>query len=533
MGHTSLNIRLETSMRHAFLVAIFALFAGSGLAAPVVKTAAGSVRGEDGDIMVFRGIPYAAPPVGSLRWRPPQPVAPWQGVHDATKFSPSCPQPERPDRRLPKVSNTDEDCLYLNVWTSELAPAKRPVMVWIHGGGMTIGSGANSVYDGTNLVKRGVVLVTINYRLGVLGFLAHPELSSESPDKVSGNYGIQDQIAALRWVQENIAAFGGDPGNVTIFGESAGAVSVGCLLTTPGSKGLFHRAILESGTPTAIVCPLEGKEGEEQGIDIARRFKAKSIADLRAIPAETLVTECPAAIGPTKDRKGKYKFGPIVDGAVFPDAPMRLFAAGKFHRVPILLGTNRDEMTLFMGAGDRGRPKRKAGLQLIVKAMFRQNADEVIRAFPCAADRDAFRTFRKMMTVSCFTSPCRLLAQCAADRGVPVYLYEFSRIAPGTARTKLGATHGIEIPYVFGTFKNSFGNAIDKALSDAMAQYWASFAKTGVPQASGLPTWPRYETRTDRHIEFGDTVAPGQHLRKAQCDAVETSMRRRLGMPQE
>jgi para-nitrobenzyl esterase len=518
-------------MKRRFLVVLCVLVTSLGSAAPVVATAAGDVRGVAGDVLVFRGIPYAAPPVGDLRWRPPQPVVPWQGVREATEFSASCPQPDRPDRRLPEIRNTDEDCLYLNVWTPGLAPAKRPVMVWIHGGGMTIGSGSSGIYDGSNLVERGVVLVTINYRLGVLGFLAHPELSAESPDKVSGNYGILDQVAALQWVQRNVAAFGGDPDNVTIFGESAGAVSVGCLLAAPAAKGLFHRAILESGTPTAIVCPLKGKEGEEQGIDIARRFKAKSIADLRSIPAEKLVAACPAAIGPTQDRKGKYKFGPIVDGAVFPDAPMRLFAAGTFHRVPILLGTNRDEMTLFMGAGDRGRPKRKAGLRLMVKAMFRQNAEEVLRAFPCADDRDAFPTFREMMTVSCFTSPCRLLAQSAADRGVPVYLYEFSRVAPGPARTNLGATHGIEIPYVFGTFKKSFGSATDRALADAMAQYWTSFAKTGVPHAANLPAWPRYETKTDRHLELGDTVKPGQHLRQAQCDAVEPAMRRRLGLP--
>jgi para-nitrobenzyl esterase len=522
---------METSMRYGFLALLGWALTSLANPTPVVRTAGGDLRGElDGEILVFRGVPFAAPPVGDLRWRPPQPVVPWQGVREATAFSASCPQPPPPSRKLEAPNRTDEDCLYLNVWTPGLAPAKRPVMVWIHGGGMTIGSGTARTYEGTKLAEQGVVLVTLNYRLGVLGFMAHPELSAESPDKTSGNYGLLDQIAALRWVQDNIAAFGGDPENVTIFGESAGAVSVGCLLTAPAASGLFHRAILESGTPVAITAPLRGddQQGEGQGLAIARRLHAEGIADLRAMPADRLVDGCPAAIGPTANRKGKDKFGPIVDGVVLPDAPMRLFAEGKFHHVPILLGTNRDEMTLFMGGGNRGVPKRKLGLRVVVKRTFPENADEVLNAFSCADDDGAFPAFRDMMTVGCFTAPCRLVARFCADAGVPVYLYEFSRVPPGSTRTGLGATHGIEIPYVFGTFKEQFGDATDRRLADAMSRYWTQFARNGAPQAEGLPEWPRYDARTDRHLELGDQIAAGRNLRKEQCDAMEAGLRERL-----
>lgn len=502
---------------------------------PTVHCAAGPLQGERAaaGLCVFRGIPYAAPPVGERRWQPPQPVTPWTEVRAAIAFSPACPQPPRPDARLQAVGHTDEDCLYLNVWTPGLDAAKRPVMVWIHGGGMTIGSGSSSMYDGSVLARQDVVVVTFNYRLGVLGFLAHPELSAESPDGVSGNYGLLDQIAALRWVRDNIAAFGGDPGNVTIFGESAGAVSVGCLLVAPAAKGLFHRAILESGAPVDVTEPLRDGEHstEAQGLDIARRLKAKTAVDLRAIPAADLVAGCPAAIGPTAKRKDTYKFGPCIDGVVLPDLPLRLFAEGKFHPVPILLGTNRDEMTLFLGRDDKGKPRRKAGLRLLVRSLYKEHADAVLAVFPCARDEDAAFAFRELMTVSCFTSPTRYVARAAAA-SVPVYLYEFSRVPPGAARSGLGATHGIEIAYVFGTLKEAFGDATDQALAKAMGQCWVAFARTGVPGAPGVPTWPRYAVADDQHMEFGDQATVGTGLRRAQCDAVEPSMRARLKLPQ-
>lgn len=523
-------------MRYLFLAFTLLVAVAAQAAEPVVPCVAGPVRGErtaDG-LCVFRGIPYAAPPVGEWRWRPPQPVAPWTEVRDATTFSPACPQPPRPIPAIQSVGETNEDCLYLNVWTPELAPAKRPVMVWIHGGGMTIGAGSFDIYDGSSLARQDVVVVTINYRLGVLGFLAHPDLSAESPDKVSGNYGLLDQIAALRWVRDNIAAFGGDPGNVTIFGESAGSVSVGCLLVAPAAEGLFHRAIMESGAPSGVTEPLRGGKdsGEDQGLDIARRFKAKTIADLRAIPAADLVAGCPAAIGPTAKRKDNYKFGPCVDGVVLPDQPLRLLAEGKFHHVPILLGTNRDEMTLFLGREEKGKPKRKMGLRLVVRSLYKDRSEAVLAAFPCDRDEDAAFAFRDLMTVACFTSPCRYVAKAAAVDGAPVYLYEFSRVAPAVGRTGLGATHGIEIPYVFGTLKDTFGDATDRTLSKAMSAYWVAFARTGVPSAAGLPTWPRYTAATEPYLEFGDTVTVGQGLRRAQCDAVEPSMRERLNLPE-
>ena len=498
---------------------------------PPVRTDSGAVGGEAREgILVFRGIPYAAAPVGDLRWRPPQPRTPWSGVRDCTAFGASCPQPARPDQPWLRDLRTDEDCLCLNIWTAGLAPASRPVMVWIHGGGMTVGSGSVPHYDGSALARRGVVVVTVNYRLGVLGFLAHPGLSAESPAGVSGNYGLLDQIASLQWVRRNIGAFGGDPENVTVFGESAGAVSVGCLLVAPAARGLFHRAILQSGTPTSALGDL--RAGEAQGLRVAGRQGAASVADLRRIPAAKLVASCPAEIGPLAKRgKDSEKYGPRIDGAVLPGAPLALVARGAFHRVPILLGTNRDEMTLFLGGGDRGKPDRKVGLRLLARGVYKDRAEEVLDAFPCLRDEDAFATFRELTTVACFTSPCRLLARLASEQGVPVHLYHFSRVPPSAARTRLGATHGIEIPYVFGTMRNGFGDETDRHLSDAMGRYWTAFAATGDPQPEGLPAWPRHDAEGDRHLEFGDSVQAGAGLRKVQCDAIEPSLRQRLGIP--
>lgn len=494
---------------------------------PLVRTAAGPLLGtaEDG-LFVFRGIPYAAPPVGDLRWRPPQPVPPWTEPRPATDFGPACPQPNRTSPLLPPVGRTDEDCLYLNVWTPGLDGEKRPVMVWIHGGGMVHGVGSVPFYEGGALARRGVVLVTINYRLGVLGFLAHPELSAESPEGVSGNYGLLDQIAALRWVRDHIAAFGGDPGNVTIFGESAGAVSVGFLLTMPLAEGLFHRAILQSGTPVAADGPLRGGErsGESQGLDIARRFGAHSIADLRAKPAAQLVAGCRAAAGPLANPKDD-KFGPRIDGVFLPDLPLRLIGQGKFHQVPILLGTNRDEMTLFLKDG--AAPRRAIGYRAVVRRIFGTQAPAVLAAFPCNRDGDVAFAFRELTTVACFTAPARHLARAAAASGAPVYLYHFSRVPPSATRSGLGATHGIEVPYVFGTLKTPA--PADRELAEAMALYWTAFARAGTPAVPGQPEWPRYEAATDRHLEFGDTIQPGSNLRKTQCDALEPRLAERFG----
>ena len=522
-------------MQRGFLALALVVMANTAIGLPTVRTANGRVRGttaDAGDVQVFRGIPYAAPPVGARRWLPPQPVKDWPGVRDATAFAPACPQPKRAGQLL-KVGHTDEDCLYLNVWAPKRSRSKRPVMVWVHGGGMIVGAGSLKVYDGAALARQGVVVVTINYRLGVLGFMAPPGLSAESRDRVSGNYGLLDQIAALRWVRENIAAFGGDPANVTIFGESAGAVSVGCLLVAPAAKGLFHRAILQSGIPVGITRPLRGKagSGETQGETVAQRLKVKGLRQLRAIPAEQLVAGCPASIAPEGPRKNTFKFGPLVDGVVLPDAPMRLAARGAFLRVPILLGTNRDEMTFFLGGSKNGGPRRKVGLRLLVRAMYKDRTPAILAGFPCPRDEDASAVFRELMTVAAFTAPCRLFARLCADKGAKVYLYQFSRVAPGSGRSALGATHGNEIPYVFGTLGTGFGNATDHRLSSAMIRYWTFFARAGSPLRNDLLIWPRYETRTDRHLELGDTIRAGKNLRQAQCDAVEPVIREKCGLP--
>ncbi|MDX9979296.1 MAG: carboxylesterase/lipase family protein [Lentisphaeria bacterium] len=505
---------------------VLALCLSLTAAPPLVQTAAGPLLGnaEDG-LFVFRGIPFAAPPVGNLRWRPPQPVPPWTEPRPATAFGPAAPQPNRTSPPLPPVGRTDEDCLYLNVWTPGLDGGKRPVMVWIHGGGMVHGAGSVAVYEGRALARQGVVLVTINYRLGVLGFLAHPELSVESPEGVSGNYGLLDQVAALRWVRDHIAAFGGDPGNVTIFGESAGAVSVGFLLTMPLAEGLFHRAILQSGIPVAASGHLRDGErsGEAQGLDIARRFGANGIADLRAKSADELVAGCRAAVGPLPNPRDD-KFGPRIDGVFLPDLPLRLIGQGKFHQVPILLGTNRDEMTLFLMDG--GAPRRAVGYRVVVRRIFGPQAPAILAAFPCARDEDVAFAFRELTTVSCFTAPARHLARSAAVNGSPVYLYHFSRVPAATAHSELGAAHGFEIPFIFGTLKAP--STADRQLAEAMAGYWTAFARTGIPACPDRPEWPRYEAATDRHMEFGDTIQPGRDLRRDQCDAIEPRLAERF-----
>ena len=370
---------------------------GTAAAAALVTIDAGAVQGvapsPDSPVRVYRGIPFARPPVGPLRWQPPQPVQPWQGIRDCTEFGPSCPQP--PARIVPEIQGAkSEDCLYLNVWTAASPGDNRPVLVWIHGGGFSIGSGAQRFYDGTHFAENGAVLVTINYRLGPFGFLAHPALSAESPQNASGNFGLLDQIAALTWVRHNIAAFGGDPDRVTIFGESAGGMSVGFLLASPLASGLFHRAILQSGVPGAG-SPLRDTTGpnpsaEATGIAVARELgipdpasdSPQTAARLRDVPAETLLETTNPRVG--LFGKGR-RLWPVVDGHVLPRPPDHLFARGVYNHVPVLLGSNADEGTLFL----RQLPiQRPAGYQLLVRTLFRDDAETVLSMFPVASPEE-------------------------------------------------------------------------------------------------------------------------------------------------
>jgi para-nitrobenzyl esterase len=499
----------------------------AGDAPPVVRIDSGRIRGaalaDPAGVRVFRGIPYAAPPVGELRWRPPRAVRPWQGVRDCTEFAPICPQPKK--KILREITGPrSEDCLSLNIWTAGRAGDKRPVMVWIHGGGFTTGAGSLPHYDGRQFAASGAVLVTINYRLGPFGFMAHPALSAESATETSGNYGLMDQVAALEWVKRNIAAFGGDPGNVTIFGESAGSVSVGCLLVCPAAEGLFHRAILQSGAPIGLRTPLRGgkagKSAEEAGVDLARRLgidrpagdDADTAAALRAVePGELL-----EAAGPRVGLFGKGdKYWPCVDGHVLPGEPADLLAAGRHHDVPVMIGTNADEGTLFL----RQLPiRRRRGYELLVRRIWPASGEAILDMFPAEKDEDVPRRLAEVVTVAIFVAPTRRTARWLAEQDSPVWLYHFTRVSPGARRRGLGATHGIEIFYVFKTLR-PFGNEkADRDLAETMHRSWLRFARTGDPNGEGLPRWPAYQAGTDVHLEFGDELRTGRDLWKEACD---------------
>lgn len=486
-----------------------------------IRLDAGLVSGDtEKTVRVYRGIPFAAPPLGTLRWKPPQPVAPWDGVRVCKAPGPWCPQP-KPALGM-EGARQDEDCLYLNVWTpARTTDAKLPVMVWIHGGGCTTGSGSAPYYNGTNLAQQGVVLVTINYRLGPFGFLAHPLLSKESPQHVSGNYGFLDQIAALRWVQRNIAAFGGDPGCVTVFGESAGSACICRLLVSPLAQGLFHRAICESGALGGDRYLRASRNGLESGEQMGERVAAVLGCDTAADPLAALRAKSAAEIlRATNPKQGLFgngdKYGPLVDGWAIPDAPEVLLAAGKFAHVPLLLGTNADEGTIFL---QQLPVRRAAGYRLLVRSLFPRDADAILKLFPAQRDTEVPAAMNKLVTVTVFIGYTRALARLTSAGGAPTYLYHFTRVPPTPRKENLGAFHSLEIFYVFGNFPTRYAPAdVDTRLAQTMSAYWVHFAKTGDPNGGARPTWPRYATATDRHLVLGDEVKAASGLYREACD---------------
>jgi para-nitrobenzyl esterase len=483
----------------------------------------GVLVGENKDVRAYKGIPYAAPPVGNLRWRPPQSPPTWQGVRQATEYGPSCPQPDILERAYGiKTGPTSEDCLYLNVWTPARSGNQRlPVMVWIHGGGYIAGSGSSQVYDGQELARHGVVVVTINYRLGPFGFLAHPLLSKESEHGVSGNYGLLDQIAALFWVKRNIAAFGGDPNNVTIFGESAGAGSVCYLMVSPLAKGLFHRAIAQSGSAFGQNRHLRqtwyGLEpAEKLGERFAERLGCWGLAQMRAKSAEEVLAK--------SSTEGNFffgrgdRFGPIVDGWVVPDDPATIFEAGKQHKVPLIVGSNADEGTIFTATVPQ------MGLEqyrTILKTLYGDHADQVFALYRADGDDQVRKALSRLVGDSAFIANARYFAR-VHSRASKVFLYHFTRVRPDPRGRALGAFHGSEIAYAFGNVR-ALGAADEKdsALAQTMSAYWAGFARTGDPNGKGLPEWPAYDPNTDRYIELGDVVGAKSGLRKEACDLFE------------
>jgi len=470
----------------AFLAAI--VVSCNTLSPEQVKVREGILEGtiEDG-LRVFKGVPFAAPPVGELRWKAPQPPVAWEGVREAKQFGPAPMQSGSP------AEGKSEDCLYLNIWTpASSEKEKLPVLVWIYGGGFSFGSTGDPTYDGARLAKKGVVLVSVTYRVGQLGFLAHPQLSAESPSGTSGNYGLLYQIAGLQWIKDNIEAFGGDPDNVTIFGESAGGISVSMLCASPLAKGLFQKAISQSGgsfgpsRPTTY--PGENMKvlqvAEQDGVDFMNQYGVSTIDELRKLDAEKLI--------PVRwEQPGGW---PIVDGYVIPDDQFKLYEAGEYNDVSVLIGYNSDEGLSF--------PSGRTPEEFVegVARRFGPYADSLLAVYPVAEDRIP-RSARNLMRDAAFGwqtwSWARL--QCKTGKA-PVYYYYFDHHPEYPADSPMadaGSPHGMDVAFVFMNL-NQESTERDVALAEIMAGYWTNFAKNGDPNGEGLPEWPAFDPENGR-----------------------------------
>lgn len=482
-----------------------ALSCAALVAADSVHTASGDVSGTPGTnpaIRVYKAIPYAAPPVGDRRWKAPQAPAAWTGVRDTKEFSASCiqtPYPQTSPYYAP-VGQISEDCLYLNVWTGAAsAKERRPVMVWIHGGGFSKGAGSVATYNGENLAAKGAVVVTINYRLGIFGFLAHPELTKESDVHASGNYGLLDMVAALQWVQKNIAAFGGDPKRVTVFGESAGSMAVNCLMASPLAKGLFHRVIGESGANFMRYIALADAEkgGEKLG----------TLAQLRTKSSEDLM-------------KAEGSFRPVVDGWFLPEDVGAIFAHGKQSDVPVIAGYNHDETRVLAPWPANGT---MATFLDQVQKRFGNMADEFLKIYPANSEEQAKDAHYESSRDERMGWDMRTWARAQTKSGkAPAYLYYFTRIPPGPTSERLRAYHAAEIGYVFGNLRAGRPwQDIDRNVSEAMSSYWVNFATTGNPNGKGPVKWPAYDAKSDPSMVFGDKVEVQHDVNKAGLDFLD------------
>jgi len=469
-----------------------------------VRTQWGLVQGvNENGLTVYKGIPFGAPPVGDLRWRAPQPPAPWKGVRTADKFGPACMQNPAGGRALGlEQLEVSEDCLYLNVWTPAKSPKDRlPVMVWIYGGGFSLGSTSYKQFDGGNIAKRGVVVVSVAYRVGKFGFFAHPELSAEQGGH-SGNYGLMDQIAGLQWVKKNIAAFGGNPRRVTIFGESAGGISVSMLAASPLTKGLYQGAISESGG--AFTPPRYANEGgestpplsvaEQNGKDLLSKIGVASIADARKIPADELMKKSSQSPG------GSW---PVFDGYALPGDQYKLYETGKYNDTPILVGTNADEGAAFV------RTANAAGFTANIRSGYGDFADKILAVYPAGTEAEALRSSQDLVRDTLFAWNTWTWARLQAQTGKSkVFVYYFSHQPPypDTPQFKgWGAAHAGELGYVFGQFGASMKpTADDFALSDQVESYWTNFAKTGDPNGAGLPAWPAFTNANQQVMDLDD-----------------------------
>lgn len=486
----------------------------------VVEIPRGTLIGESrAGVNTFLGIPYAQPPLGPLRWQPPRPATDWEGGRLARNFGPDCIQSPYPENSFfyRPARLRSEDCLYLNVWAPEEAEEPLPVMVWVHGGALTRGSGAIPAYDGTRLARKGVVLVTINYRLGVLGYFAHPELVAESDQYAAGNYGILDQIEALRWVRDSIASFGGDPDNVTVFGESAGAWSVHFLTASPLSEGLFHKAIAQSGARLDKRVELDrqtsaGPSAVASGRELVSRLEAGSLDELRDMPAQQLHEAAEEA---------GFNTDGIVDGWVLPEQPYELFVNGRQYPVPVLLGFNSDEGTT-LGAGVNA-PQDPQAYEERVRSVYGPLADAVLEVYPADDPRqallDSFRDTAFGWNMVTWANLTRTVDESA-------WLYYFTHNPPGAESAGLGAYHAAEIPYVFNNVEQLPGDArpVDRALADAMSDYWVSFARDGTPDVEGRPEWQPYRNSERHYMEFGEQPRPAMDLMPEHWELIDRVM---------
>ena len=497
----------------ALLAALLPAVATPASAQPVqVATDAGRVEGVRAQgIVTFKGIPFAAPPVGELRWRPPQPPEPWDGVRGTTEFSPMAPQ------RFAAGLAQSEDCLYLNVWTPGTGGDPRPVMVWIHGGGFATGSASEPLYDGAALARQGVVLVSFNYRINVFGAFAHPLLTAESPHGASGNYGLLDQVAALEWVQRNIEAFGGSPDRVTIFGESAGGRSVSLLMASPLTAGLFHGAVAQSGALRGVSTPLAVRErqGERLADEVSCDGKDDVIACLREKSYDDLF------------EAGGIDSNPIVDGWVIPEDPRAVYAEGRQHDVPMIIGGNADEGTF--GMVSRGNDVRTAGqYRAYVQELLGEDAEQALAMYPADHDGQVFEALTRFNTDRGVARHARQHARLTATTPSSTWVYHFARVSPHHGWTGLGATHTAELPYLFGNLQFAARNGnlatleyADRNLSQAMMRYWTRFAATGDPNQEGLPPWPAYDNESETLLMLDGEIAAGGWRRAEGLDLLD------------
>lgn len=486
-----------------------------------VKLKDGEISGTEEDgVRVFRGIPYAAPPVGDLRWRPPQDVEGWKDVRDASEFSKICPQLPYPERSFwtrfgegVKREDWSEDCLYLNVWTTAAKKkAKLPVMVWIHGGGFTRGSGSIPWYDGAALAKQGVVVVTFNYRLGPLGFMVHPTLSEESEQKVSGNYGLLDQVAALRWVQKNIAAFGGNPKNVTVFGESAGAHSISYLMAMPMAEGLFHRAIAQSGGHLTGMTRMEDAypRGERYG-EFLLDWVEQRPETLRA-KTEDEIMEAWA-----RSSTGGLPLQVFVDGWSIPEDIYDVFMDGRQHAVPVLTGWNADEAPALWG---HIAPRNQRSFRSIARREYGDLFNYFMTLYPIGLKLQTWKSYMQAMTDREFAWPATTWAKTMEKVEVDAYNYYFTHVPQMKQMGRFGAYHAAEILYVFNNLDKAHYEVrdVDQKLADVMSASWVAFARDGVPVGDDLPEWTPHTMRQRDTMVFGKEIQVERDVRRLQIN---------------